>query len=217
MVTPLRRPRRLLSSIGGEHSANARQVSGILLYGGGPIESARAGTADIAKTRAESVRDSSSLRMANLLAGMPGVCGELTPPSIHTFRCLTGFNLQSLALPPATRPARLVAYLGEAPHAGKAGVVVLAAVLGAVAWAARTGAIPPIAAGFLAFAGLTGTLFLLSLYDLALSTLELRYKPSESGLAGRFRIASDVAQEYVRWLTPLPFVVGIVFGHYFWQ
>jgi len=24
-------------------------------------------------------------------------------------------------------------------------------------------------------------------------------------------------QEYVRWLSPLGFVVGIIVGHYFWQ
>lgn len=104
----------------------------------------------------------------------------------------------------------------RAPHAGKVGLALIAVILLAVAGTENLGLISFISAGFLAFAGLTGTLFLLCLYDLVVSVFELRYGPG-AGRPDRFRITSDVVQEYVRWLSPLGFVVGIIVGHYFWQ
>ncbi len=115
------------------------------------------------------------------------------------------------------RGNRLLVEAARAPHVGKAGLAVLGVTLLGIAAAERMGMISLVPAGFLAFAALTGTLFLLCLYDLVVSVLELQYRPSRSGLQDRFRITSDVVQEYVRWLSPLGFVVGIIFGHYFWQ
>src|SRR6267143_2745646 len=114
-------------------------------------------------------------------------------------------------------PNQVVAGLSRAPHVGKAAVVLLALLLVGVAGAERTGLVPLISAGFLGFAALTATLFLLCLYDLVISVLELRYDPVALGASNRFRVPSDVVQEYLRWLSPLGFVVGIIFGHYFWQ
>jgi hypothetical protein len=106
----------------------------------------------------------------------------------------------------------------RAPHLGKVGLALLVLIIGSVIAAERTGRIGFVTAGFLAFAGLTATLFLLCLYDLSVSLLRIRYRPADpSALPEPFRIASDVAREYVRWLAPLGFVVGIIFGHYFWQ
>jgi hypothetical protein len=122
-----------------------------------------------------------------------------------------------------SRPAgdggnRFLVSLARAPHLGKVGLAVLGLVLLAVVWAEQTGEISFITAGFLAFAGLTATLFLLSLYDLAISVLRVSYRPAgQPDLPEPFQIASDVLQEYVRWMAPLGFVVGIIFGHYFWQ
>lgn len=113
---------------------------------------------------------------------------------------------------------RFLVSLARAPHVGKAGLIFLFLAVAGVAVAERQGAVSVITAGFLAFAALTGTLFLLCLYDLAISVLRLSYGPAgSSNLPEPFRIASDVVQEYVRWLSPLGFVVGIIFGHYFWQ
>ncbi len=112
---------------------------------------------------------------------------------------------------------QLVARLSRAPHVGKAAVVLLALLVFGVVGGERTGLIPLVSAGFLGFAALTATLFLVCLYDLVVSVLELRYQPAQPHLSARFRIASDVVQEYVRWMSPLGFVVGIIFGHYFWQ
>ncbi|HKV88863.1 MAG TPA: hypothetical protein VJT78_12775 [Candidatus Dormibacteraeota bacterium] len=120
--------------------------------------------------------------------------------------------------PTGGRETRFLVTLARAPHLGKAGVGVLALAVAGTLVEQRLGAISLITAGFLAFAALTGTLFLLCLYDLAISVLRLGYRqPDGSKLPEPFEMASDVAQEYVRWLAPLGFVVGIIFGHYFWQ
>ena len=117
----------------------------------------------------------------------------------------------------ATPGNRLLLGVAKAPHVGKVGLAAFAVALVGVAGAERQGAISFVSAGFLAFAALTGTLFLLCFYDLVVSVLELRYRSSVTGAPGRLRIASDIVQEYVRWLSPLGFVVGIIVGHYFWQ
>jgi len=66
----------------------------------------------------------------------------------------------------------------------------------------KDGPRPLISAGFLGFAALTATLFLLCLYDLVISVLELRYDPVALGASNRFRVASDVGPGDLRWLSP---------------
>ncbi len=121
-------------------------------------------------------------------------------------------------MPNGDRPKRFLVAFAKAPHVGKGGIVLLLLILLAVGGAARTGRISFVAAGFLGFAGLTGTLLLLSLYDLVIDVLRLHYPPAvKSRIPEPFRIGSTVVTEYVRWLSPLGFVIGIIFGHYFWQ
>lgn len=119
---------------------------------------------------------------------------------------------------PADREGAFLASLARAPHVGKVGLVLLALLLGGDLAAAATGRIATITAGFLAFAALTGTLFLLCFYDLVITAFRIAYRPAPGiPLPEPFRIGSDVLIEYVRWLSPLGFVVGIIAGHYFWQ
>lgn len=112
---------------------------------------------------------------------------------------------------------RLLA-LARVPHVGKAGLILFVLLLSVDLGAERTGRIALITAGFLAFAALTATLFLLCGYDLLVSVLRIRYQPvAESSVPAPFRIGSSVLIEYARWLSPVGFVVGIIVGHYFWQ
>ena len=121
--------------------------------------------------------------------------------------------------PTAAPEYRFLGSLARARHLGKAGLALLLVLVAAVVIAETTGVISFITAGFLAFAALTGTLFLLCLYDLVISVLRLSYVPAGASnlLPEPFQIASSVILEYVRWLSPLGFVVGIIVGHYFWQ
>src|SRR5882762_4453544 len=87
-------PTTLAAEHGGEHTATLDKPFPFLLYGGGPIESARAGMTVIERANTASNKDRATLRMTHLPRfRVRRVCDELTTLSIQTAECLTGNNI----------------------------------------------------------------------------------------------------------------------------